>query len=142
MRLVCKICNRKFFYFSLPGKTARQLPTICGHRENNGKWIPNQICFIKRNLDFTKKYKRRKRKEAKIFDPYALRDTPEPKVKHRCVNILTDPITGREYRCNRITANNGANKLYCQICWNRLQEGVSEEYEEFLYDTSYVMDMA
>ena len=132
MQLKCSICNRKFFYFKIPGHHVRTPPNICGYRARNGKWISNQICFILRRYEYTQRH--REKRQSTGFNRYALRGTPQLKFKNRCVNIIIDSVTGKSRRCNKITANNGTNRFYCQRCWDHKQEIVSEQYPDSIYE--------
>ena len=141
MKLTCSVCERKFFYFYIPGKHGRTPPNICGHRENNGKWISNDFCYRARNQGYTQT-QRAKRIANKGYDRYAYRNTPPPDVIHECINIIMDYNTGEKHRCGKITANNGANRYYCERCWEKKARGCSVEYPECVYDTeSHVADL-
>ena len=73
---------------------------------------------------------------------YAYRNTPPPDVIHECINIIMDYNTGEKHRCGKITANNGANRYYCEQCWEKKARGCSVEYPECVYDTeSHVADL-
>ena len=133
MLLKCTVCEHKFFYFRIPGKLGGTPPNICGHRENNGKWISNQFCYRARNQRYTQ-IERAKRIANKGYNRYIYRNTPGPKVKNRCVNIILDYDTGKRHMCNKVTGNNGTNYYYCQQCWDRKQEVSSAEYPESIYD--------
>ena len=126
---ICRICQRSF-----EPKASNHM--LCSPdcqkeaaRQSQAKWKKAHPEKFKENQ--RTQYKNRAR-DAR--PKYAYRKTPQPRVKRRCINIITDQFSGAKRRCNRITDHDGTNYLYCSVCHALLSDGCSQEYPENLYE--------
>ena len=118
MTIKCKICG-EFFPDTKVG-SAGQRAKICGKpecakirsRKYYLKWKASHPDQFKRHQHA--QYERRKKKKK---PEYIAIDTPRPAIKRWC------------QRCGRKTIN----YFHCPSCLNILTEGISQEYENFIY---------
>ena len=68
MKLTCSICQNSFEYEKPLSTNGSPLPTICGHKGKDGKWVRTPACQRERNRRASAAYRLKKGMAAKNMD--------------------------------------------------------------------------
>ena len=133
MQIKCVECGTVFTWERPPGRHGTNPPKICGKPGKDGRWVPTPECKKSRNAKLyanwaknnptkvtaNRKKQYIKRKANKKLQEYEYKDIP----------------VGRQWPCGRC-GKLSYNRFNCPTCLHILMKGISQEYQEFIYESN------
>ena len=104
MKLICSICKQPFEWERPASSKGGQPPKLCGAYDKNDRWVPTLACM-----------NTRRRQYAKTRTPQYHK--VQKSKKYRC------------QKCGKLTVN----RFNCPVCLNILTEGISGQYDNFIF---------
>ena len=160
MKLKCSICQKSFKYEKPPSTNHSPLPTICGHKGRDGKWVRTPACQRERNRRASAAYRLKKgRAKTNLEYRYCLQCGKRFKTTSHINTICSDecritrkveankryaedhgeydyrgtPEPDKKYKCQRC-GKWTVNRFNCSQCLAVLMEWVSEQYPDLIYN--------
>ena len=160
MILICSICGKSFKYKKPLSTNNSPLPTVCGHRGQDGKWVRTPACQRERNRRASAAYRLKKgRSPTNLEYGYCLQCGKRFKTTNHVNTICSDecrkirkleyykryaekrgeydyrgtPQPDKYYKCQHC-GKWTVNRFNCSQCLAVLMEWVSEQYPDSIYE--------